>query len=146
MSPVLTRPRPRSSPVLVPRQVVVIGVAVVVGIALIAATYAAVRSPASIDRLRVVNKTPYLVDVEVTRGAHDGWLELGPISPGESHGFGSVVDQGDRWVFHVTSGPHDGGEFSMSRTELTHARWQVTIPDVVETRLGTGGAVPRTLP
>jgi hypothetical protein len=123
-----------------------IGVAVVVGVALIAATYAAVRSPASIDRLRVVNETPYVVDVEVTGGAHDGWLELGPISPGESHGFGSVVDQGDRWIFHVTSGPHDGSEFSMTRSELERARWRVTIPDIVEARLGAGGAVPRTLP
>jgi len=52
------------------------------------------RTPASIDRFRVVNETPYLVDIEITSNARDGWLDLGPISPGERHDFGSVVDQG----------------------------------------------------
>lgn len=145
MSPVLTRPRPRSSPALVPRQIVLIGVSVLIGVAVIATTYAAVRTSASIDRFRVVNETPYLVDIEVTSNARDGWLELGPISSGESHDFGTVVDQGDRWIFHVTAGPHEGGEFSMTRSELERARWRVTIPDVVRARLDAGGAVPRTL-
>jgi hypothetical protein len=90
-----------------------------------------------------VNETPYLLDVEVTGEGRDGWLKLGPVSPGEGHEFGSVVDQDGRWVFHVTSGPHDGGAFSMSRTELTRARWQVTIPRTVQTRLDAAGAVPR---
>jgi hypothetical protein len=146
MSPVLTRPRPRSSPALAPRQVLLIGVAVVIGVAVIVATYVALRNPASVDRLRVVNKAPYLVDVEVTGATRDGWLKLGPISPGEVHDFGSVVDQGDRWVFHITAGPHDGGEFSMTGSELERARRNVTIPDVVRARLAAAEAVPRTLP
>jgi hypothetical protein len=146
MSPVLTRPRPRSSPALAPRQVLLIGVAVAIGVAVIATIYSALRSPASVDRLGVVNKTPYLVDVEVTGGSRDGWLKLGPVSPGESHDFGSVVDQGDRWIFHVTAGPHDGGEFSMTRSGLERARRGITIPGVVQARLEAGGAVPRTLP
>jgi len=146
MSPVLTRPRPRSSPELAPRQVLLIGLAVVIGVAVIVATYAAVRGPASIERVHVVNETPYLVDVKVRAGTRDGWLELGPISPRERHDFASVIDQGDRWMFHVTAGPRDGGEFSMSRPELERARWAVTIPRVVASRLEAGGAVPRTLP
>lgn len=142
MSPVLTRPRPRSERALVPRDVVLIVVAAVVGIAVILGAYAALRGPALVDRLRVVNETPFLLDVEVTGGTRDGWLRLGPVSPGESHDFGSVVDQGERWVFHVTTGPHDGGEFSMTRAELERARWQVTIPQVVQSRLEAVGAVP----
>jgi hypothetical protein len=117
--------------------------AAVIGITAVVGTYAAVRGPDVVDRLRVVNETPYLLDVEVTGEGRDGWLELGPVSPGEGHEFGSVVDQDGRWVFHVTSGPHDGGEFSMSRTELTRARWQVTIPRIVQTRLDAAGVVPR---
>jgi hypothetical protein len=123
-----------------------IGVAAVIGVAVAAATYAALRSPASIDQVRVVNKTPYLVDVEVMGANSDGWLKLGPISPGENHAFGSVVDQGDRWVFHVTSGPHDGGEVSLTRSQLERARWTITIPPIVEARLEGSGAVPRTPP
>jgi hypothetical protein len=122
--------------------VVLIVVAAVIGITVIFGTYAAVRGPDVVDRLRVVNDTPYLLDVEVTGGGRDGWLELGPVSPGERHDFASVVDQGERWVFHVTSGSHDGGEFSMSRAALARARWQVTIPPTVQSRLEGSGAVP----
>jgi len=142
MSPVLTRPRPQSGSALVPRDVVLFVAAAVIGVAAIASMYAAVRSPDVVDRVRVVNDTPYLLDVEVTDAGHDGWLKLGPVSPGEQHAFGSVVDQGDRWVFHVTTGPYNGGEFSMSRAELARARWQVTIPPIVQSRLEGSGAVP----
>ena len=142
MSPVLTRPRPRSGRAVVPRDVVLIVVAAVIGIAAIFGTYAAVRGPDVVERLRVVNDTPYLLDVEATGGGRHGWLELGPVSPGERHTFASVVDQGERWVFHVRSGSHDGGEFSISRAELARARWQVTIPPIVQSRLEGSGAVP----
>ena len=142
MSPVLTRPRPRSERTLVPRDVVLIVVAAVLGITVVLGTYAAVRGPDLVERVRVVNETPYLLDVEVRGGAGDGWLRLGPVSPGESHDFASVVDQGERWVFHVTDGPYDGREFSMTRADLERARWQVTIPRVVQSRLEAGGAVP----
>jgi len=142
MSPVLTRPRPRSGRALVPRDALLIAVATVLGIAAVLGTYAALQGPDLVDRVRVVNESRYLLDVEVTSGTRDGWLELGPISPGESHDFDSVVDQGDRWVFHVTTGSHDGGEFSMTRAELDRARWQVTIPPIVQSRLEASGAVP----
>ena len=140
MSPVLTRPRPGRTNV--PRDVALIVVAAVLSIIVAMCTYAAVRGPDLVDRVRVVNETPYLLDVEVRGGAGDGWLRLGPVSPGESHDFASVLDQGGRWVFHVTTGPYDGGEFSMTRAELERARWQVTIPRVVQSRLEAGGAVP----
>lgn len=141
MSPVLTRPRRRSGRALVPRDVVLIAVAGVLGISVVLGALTALRGPDLVERLRVANQTPYLLDVEVT-GGDDGWLELGPVSPGESHDFDGVVDQGGRWVFHVTTGPYDGGEFSMTRAELERARWQVTIPLVVQSRLEAGGAVP----
>jgi hypothetical protein len=142
MSPVLTRPRPRSHRTLVPSDVVLIAVAAVLGIAAVLGTYAALRGPGLVDRVRVVNETPYLLDVEVTGATRSGWLDLGPISPGETHDFDSVVDQGDRWVFHVTTGSHDGDEFSMTRAELERARWHVTIPPNVRSRLEVSGAVP----
>ncbi len=115
----------------------VIAVAALVGIQV------ALRGPDFVDRVRVVNATPYLVDVEVTGNARDGWLKLGPVSPGETHSFGSVVDQGDEWIFHVTSGPHDGGEFSVKKAELERGRWDITIPGHVQARLESEGAVPR---
>jgi hypothetical protein len=104
---------------------------------------AALRGPEFVDRVRVVNETPYLLDVEVTGNARDGWLKPGPVSPGETHNFGIVIDQGDEWIFHITTGPHDEGEFSVRKAELERARWDVAIPGEVQARLEAEGAVPR---
>lgn len=144
MSPVLTRPRPRSAPALFRRDVIVLVVAGAMGIAALVATNAALRGPDFVDRVTVVNETPYLVDVEVTDSAGDGWLGLGPVSAGASHTFRDVIDRGERWVFHVTSGPYDGGEFSRSKRELQPQHWRVTIPGDVQQRLDAGGAVPNS--
>jgi hypothetical protein len=143
MSPVLTRPRPRSRPALLSREVLVVVLAGAIAVAAFLGIQAALRGPELVDRVRVVNETPYLVDVEVTGRARDGWLELGPVSPAETHTFGNVVDQGDEWMFHITTGPHDGGEFSVTKAELERARWEIAIPGDVRARLEAEGAVPR---
>jgi hypothetical protein len=143
MSPVLTRPRPRSSPALLSREVLVVILAGAIAVAAFVGIQAALRGPELVDGVRVVNETRYLVDVEVTGNPRDGWLKLGPVSPGETHSFGNVVDQGDEWIFHVTTGPYDGGVFSVRKTELERGRWDVTIPGHVHARLEAEGAVPR---
>jgi hypothetical protein len=143
MSPVLTRPRPRSKPALLSREVLVVVLAGAIAVAAFVGIQAALQGPEFVDRVRLVNETPYLVDVEVTGGARDGWLELGPLSPGETHNFRNVVDQGDEWIFHVTTGPHDGGEFSVRKAELERARLEIAIPGDVRARLEADGAVPR---
>ncbi|HEY3095599.1 MAG TPA: hypothetical protein VGK05_02070 [Acidimicrobiia bacterium] len=142
MSPVLTRPRPRSVPVLIRRDVVVVVLAGAIAITTLVGLHAALRGPHLVDRVTVANETPYLVDIEATRDTRDGWLKLGPISAGEKHSFGSVVDQGDRWIFRVTAGPYNGGEFSLSKTELERAQWRVAIPRDAQQRLEAKGAVP----
>jgi hypothetical protein len=141
MSPVLTRPRPQSAPALFRRDVLILVLAGAIAITALAGIQAALRGPEFVDRVTVVNETPYLVDIEVTSDTRDGWLGLGPVSPGASHNFGSVIDQGERWIFHVTAGPYDGGEFSLSKSELQE-RWRVTIPRDVQQRLEALGAVP----
>jgi hypothetical protein len=141
MSPVLTRPRPRSGPVLLRRNVVVMTVAGAIAIAALAGVHAALRGPQFIDRITIVNESPYLIELEATGDNHHGWLKLGPVAPGETDSFGSVVDQGDRWRFHATSGPYDGGEFALSRTELERAHWRVEIPRDIQQRLEDEGAV-----
>jgi hypothetical protein len=144
MSPVLTRPRPRSQPALLSREVLVVLLAGAIAVATFVGIQAVLRGPELVDRVHVVNETPYLVDVEVTGSARDGWLKLGPVSPGETHNFGNVVDQGDEWIFHITTGPHDGGEFSIKKAELERELWRITIPLEVGERLETSGAAPRT--
>jgi hypothetical protein len=142
MSPVLTRPRPRSSPALVTREVLVLILTGAIGITALIAIHAEIRGPEFVDRVTVVNETPYLLDVEVNGSTRAGWLTLGPVTPGETHDFGSVVDQGDEWIFRISTGPYDGGEFSVEKAELERGGWNVAIPDPVPARLEAQGAVP----
>jgi hypothetical protein len=143
MSPVLTRPKPQSTPAQRRRELLAIVAAALTGIAVLVSITAALRGPGFIDRLTIVNDSPYLVDVEVTSGDHDGWLNLGPVSPGARHGFQNVIDQGDRWIFHITSGPYDGGEFSESKRGLEQADWRIAIPgDAVDGLEATGARPP----
>ena len=109
--------------------------AAAIAITSLAGVHAALRGPQFIDRVTIVNETPYILDLEATGDSRDGWLKLGPVSPGETDSFRSVVDQGDRWVFRVTSGPYDGGEFALSKIELEHAHWRVVVPSDVRERL-----------
>jgi hypothetical protein len=144
MSPVLTRPRPQSTPAQRRRELLIVAAATLIGIAVLISITAALRGPDVIDRVTIVNDSPHLVDVEVTTDDHDGWLVLGPISPGARHSFQNVVDQGDRWTFHITSGPYDGGEFSVSKRRLEEGEWRVVIPDDARNRLEADGAEPRS--
>ncbi len=142
MSPVLARPRPQSAPPQFRGRFALVILAGLIAVAVLGGVYTSIRGPDLVDRVTIVNDTPYLVEIEVTNEARDGWLRLGPVSPGESHDFRSVVDQGDRWTFHVTTGPHDGGEFAQTERELEEGRWRITIPTDVERRLESSGAVP----
>jgi hypothetical protein len=103
---------------------------------------AVLRGPELVDRVTVVNETPYLVDIEVTGNARDGWLELGPVSPGETHNFGSVVDQGGEWIFHITTGPHDGGRIPVTKAEPS-GRWVSPSPPVQHARSRRSGSARR---
>jgi len=111
-------------------------------LALIFAVSSTLRSPATVDRLTIRNPTPYAVDVDVTNAGHGGWLSLGPVSSGERHDFGSVIDQGDRWVVHVTSAGAEGGEFVVRGSDLQRGGWVITLPDSVGSTLTRNGAVP----
>lgn len=142
MSPVLTRPRPQSTPAQRRRDLLTTAAATLIGIAVLISITAPLRGPEVIDRVTIVNDSPYLIDVEVTTDDHDGWLDLGPVSEGARHSFQNVIDQGDRWIFHISSGPYDGGEFSMSKRRLEQADWRVAIPGDAVDRLEADGAEP----
>jgi ribosomal protein S1 len=126
------------------RDVAALVVGGLLAVAAILAVSSALQGPAFVDQVTIRNSTPSVVDVEVTTGDRDGWLPLGPVSPGEQHDFNAVVDQGDRWVVHVSSARADGGEFVLSRTELERHGWVVTIPDEVSARLIASAATRLT--
>jgi hypothetical protein len=139
VSPVLTRPRPPAARVRLGREIAVVAVAALVALAVIFGVSASVEGPSYVDQLTIRNTTSYSVQVEVSNGDRDGWLDLGPVSPGERHMFRTVVDKGDRWVVRVSSAGIDGGQFALGRESLERRDWVATIPDEVATRLAVNG-------
>jgi len=139
---VLTRP-PQAAPSRLGRDVAKLVVGGVVALALIIGLMAAVEGPAFVERVSVRNPTPYVLDVQVTGADRDGWLALGPVSPGGGRlGLRDVVDKGDRWIVHVSSAGIDGGEVVVSRGALERSGWVITIPDEATNRLAANGATP----
>lgn len=142
MSPVMTRPRPQAERSRLQRDVVVFVMGGLLAIALILGLLAAVAGPTVVDRVSIQNATPYTVEVEVTGAARDGWIALGPVSPGARRDVTDVIDAGDRWIAHVSSAGTDGGEVVVRRGALEHNGWVITIPDEVTNRLAGNGATP----
>jgi hypothetical protein len=142
MSPVLTPAPPQEASTRLGRNVAAVVVGGLVALVLIFAGTQALGGPGVIERVTINNPTPYQVEIAVAGGEGGSRLTLGPVSSGESHAFASVVDQGDRWVVHVTSARSDGGEFVVRRADLQRSKWVITIPNEVASRLATGGASP----
>ena len=140
MGPVVTPAPPQAAPTRLGRNVVAAAVGALLALALTLGVLWSVSGPAVIERVTINNPTPYPVEVLVAGAAGDAQLDLGPVSPSASHTFESVVDQGDRWVVHVTSAGSDGGDFVVRRSEVARAHWVITIPDAVGTKLAEGGA------
>jgi hypothetical protein len=143
MSPVLTPAPPQAAPTRLGRNVAAVVVGGLVALVLLVAGTQALAGPGVIEQVTVDNPTPYQVEVAVSGSDGGSQLALGPVAAGEHHAFASVVDQGDRWVVHVTSARSDGGEFVLSRAELERTKWVITIPAEVASRLTANGASSR---
>jgi hypothetical protein len=98
--------------------------------------------PSYVARLTVVNDTQYNVNVEVTGGAHDGWLDLGSVSRERTRTLEQIVDQGERWVFRFSYAGVAAGEVALDRTELSRQGWRLTVPVEVGERLREAGLRP----
>ena len=146
MSPVLTPAPPQEAPTRLGRNVAAVVVGGLVALVLIFAGTQALDGPGVIEQVTIDNPTPYQVEVAVAGSEGGSRLTLGPVAAGERHAFASVVDQGDRWVVHVTSARSDGGEFVLSRADLERSKWVISIPNEVASRLAANGASPGSQP
>jgi hypothetical protein len=102
----------------------------------------AMEQPDFVDRVTIVNETPYGVDVDVRPSDDAGRLLLGRALPGASADKKIVIDAGDRWIFRFVRAGVEGGEVELSRAQLEAADWTVRVPDSVETAFGQAGQEP----
>jgi hypothetical protein len=106
-----------------------------------AALAAALRGPAFVDEVTIVNDSPFDVHVDV-RAPGGRVLGLGTVPRGREMRFTSVLDQGDTWSFSFSSGDDDGGRVDLARRALERDGWRLTIPATTESRLERAGLSP----
>ena len=144
MGPVLTPAPPQAAPTRLGRNIAAAVVGGLLALALVLGVSRAVQGPGVLDRVTINNPTPYPVEVSVAGASGGSEVDLGPVSPEARHAFESVLDQGDRWVVHVTSAGADGGTFVVRKSDLGRANSVITIPDAVRSKLADSGVTAGT--
>jgi hypothetical protein len=125
------------------RRDVQIGALAAAGIVAVLVLMATVMGePPQVDRLTVVNPTPYGVNVAVRAGPDDGRYLLGWIAGAGERTIRDVADQGPTWIFSFSYAGADGGESQVSRDELAANGWRVEVPPTVADRLAAAGLQP----
>lgn len=115
---------------------------VVLAVAMIAVAMTMVRLPPTVDRLTVVNPTPYALDVDVKDGPDSAWTPVGVAEERSTQVAEQVLDQGDQWVFRFQGQGAQSDELRFTRRQLEEANWRIEIPQAVTQRLADAGAPP----
>ncbi len=122
------------------RSDVVVGV--VAAVVVLVAAIVLLDEPDRVARLTITNRSEYEVDVSVASAGHRSWLLLPGVAVNGTSEYHDVLDQGRTWVFAFRAQGHEGGEVSMSRSDLARSNWTIEIPAAVIDRLRTAGAPP----
>ena len=101
-------------------------------------------STSLVDRVTVVNPTPYRLEIDVIGAGRSHGVGLGPIGREQTKTFEDVIDQGREWIFRFGSAGADGGEVRFTREQLQHDGWRLTVPAEVAHRLEAAGIHPST--
>ena len=102
----------------------------------------ACASASFVDKVTIVNGTPYSANVDVTGKQRDGWLGLNTVEPQSTATFDQVIDQGEVWVFRFDYIGKYQQEVEVSRSKLEENDWTVEVPESFEHRLGEMGVPP----
>lgn len=84
-----------------------------------------------IDRLTIVNRTPFDVEVKASDAKKQSWQILGQAAHESSTVNELVTDEGPTWVFQFHYGGEVVGEITVKREELVRNRWRVEVPTSV---------------
>lgn len=79
------------------------------------------------SRLTIENPTDATLRVAVKASPDGALLPLATLQPRSSRAIGSVIDQGERWIF-VAGWRDVREEFTVTRDELEQGGWTVQLP------------------
>jgi hypothetical protein len=100
------------------------------------------REPTRIERMTVVNPSPYDLSIDVRGANEDGWVAIGLVDQRATTDVQEVLDQGQQWTFRVAGQGHPAGTFTLTRPQLAQASWRVDIPPAIAATLQAAGAPP----
>ena len=92
---------------------------------------ASCASSETVDRLAIVNGTPFDVEVKVSDAKKESWLILGRADHESSAVSELVTDMGTTWVFQFEYGGRVVGDLTVSRAELERNGWRIEVPSRV---------------
>lgn len=96
----------------------------------------------TVDRLTVVNGTPYQLNVDLAASQRGPTFDLGAVAPERSTRIDEVADQGRLWVFRFSYGGLGAGDVVLRRSELERSGWRVTVPAEVGRHVQAHGFTP----
>ncbi len=94
------------------------------------------------ERVTIVNPTPYQLNVELAAVGSGGSLDLGTAGRDNTMVVEKVFDPGNRWVLRLSYAGESAGEVAVSRSDLADAGWRMEIPPAVGDRLRAEGFAP----
>jgi hypothetical protein len=134
---------PRPPDVRSRRPVILVGIAaLLVAGALFGLVQRLVPSKSFVDRVTVINPTPYELNVEAGGAGEETGVLLGTVPREQTKSFEDVLDQGEVWTFRFSAADRPGGEITVTRDDLARGQWKLTVPGAVADRLGAAGAAP----
>jgi hypothetical protein len=96
----------------------------------------------SVEKVTIVNDTPYPVTVEVTGKKRDGWLVLASVEAESTTTVEGVIDKGELWIFRFDYIAKHQQEMEVSRRGLEEDDWTVEVPESFEQGLREKGVPP----
>ncbi len=110
------------------RQAIGTAAAAVVVLVTVLAVSPLLRGPNFVPHLTLVNPTAYEVNVEASGSSGAGWIDLGTVPREREVALEGVADEGQEWTFRFSSGGVFASEMVLSRADLEHDNWRVSIP------------------
>ena len=116
--------------------------AAVGGVAAVALASTSLSPGAFVERVAIVNSTPYHLNVELAAVGSRGSLDLGTAGRDTTMVAEKIYDPGKRWVLRLSYAGTSAGEVTVSRADLEDAGWRLDIPPAVGDRLRAEGFAP----
>ncbi len=116
--------------------------AAVGGIAAVALASSSLSPSPFVERVTIVNPTPYQLNVALAAVGSSGSLDLGTAARDNAMEVERVFDPGSRWILRLSYAGTPAGEVAVSRSDLADAGWLVEVPPAVGDRLRAEGFAP----